>query len=256
MAKTQTNKAQNKPKTKPSIKIDPGTFLLVTGALANVTLWIGAFVSTEAQGPVTAWIRDIAIPVLGGVSGVAMGITVSFGLVYVFSALSKMQPTIERKKRNSDEVKVSTNFRFWFAVGSILMLLIISPALLFPYVLMLISGAKSLYEVLGSQWGWLWSVGRVVAADLALGAIALVHGVHVGATAATPQTAASDSQSGASKPAAKGSANKNKPAKVTAVAKCRWCEFEGSQNAVNAHVGRCKFKPTISMPVDVQRAEK
>lgn len=47
-------------------KLDFGIFLLITGALANITLWIGAFVSTEAAGPISQWVRDIFLPVLGG----------------------------------------------------------------------------------------------------------------------------------------------------------------------------------------------
>ncbi len=188
--------------------MDFGTFLLITGALANVTLWIGAFVSTEAQGPVSLWIREIAIPVLGGISGLSMGITVAAGLVFVLSHLSKMQPTFERKVRGKDEMKTIVNFRFWGALIAIVLLLIISPALLAPYVYMTIADKANLFDVLGIYWSQIWSVGRILAADLALGAIALVHGVQFGAVAAAKPatdsaTTSAHSDGGASRTATK-----------------------------------------------------
>ncbi len=163
-------------------KLDFGIFLLITGALANVTLWIGAFVSTEAAGPISQWVRDIFLPILGGISGLAMGITIAAGLVYVLGRLSKLKPMLERKMRGTDKYKEIPNIRFWGAAVAISLLLIISPALLAPYVYMTISNAGNLFEVLGQNWAGIWSVGRIVAADLALAAVALVHGVQLGAS--------------------------------------------------------------------------
>jgi hypothetical protein len=168
---------------------DFGIFLLITGALSNVTLWVGAFVATEAQGSVSVWVRNAFLPVLGGISGLAMGITVAAGLVYVIAKLNNMKPTNERKVRGKDEYKSTPNIRFYGAWSAIVMLLVISPALLAPYVYMTISGAGSLFQVLGEMWAGVWSVGRIVAADLAMGAVALVHGVHFGASAPGGQTA-------------------------------------------------------------------
>lgn len=174
-----------KKENKKKFKMDFGTFLLITGALANVPLWIGAFISTDAQGVVIVWIREMALPVLDSLAAVAMGITVAFGLVYVVVRLSKMKPTLETKVRGKDEYKSSPNIRFYGAVIALVLLLTISASLLSPIELLKLSSAQTLFDVLGTEWAGWWSLGRVVAADLALGAIALVHGVQFGATDAT-----------------------------------------------------------------------
>jgi hypothetical protein len=173
--KSQPKQAKPK-KKKPTM--DLGLVLLVTGALSNITIWVGAFLATEADGPVSEWVRAFFLPVLGGISGLAMGVTVTVGLVYVLARLGKMKPIIEQKVRGKDEFKSRPNIRFYGAWVAIALLLVISPALLGPYVFATISGAESLYAVLGAQWARAWSVGRIVAADLAMSAVALVHGVH------------------------------------------------------------------------------
>jgi len=170
-----------KPKNKNFI-FDFGLLLLITGALANITIWIGAFVATESQGPVGAWVHSSLLPVLGGISGLAMGITVTAGLVYVLGRLGRMKPTTEHKMRGKKKYQTVPNMRFYGAWASIILLLIISPAMLAPYVFMTISGAGSLYAVLGERWAGIWSVGRIIAADLAMSAVALVYGVHFAAT--------------------------------------------------------------------------
>jgi ABC-type transport system involved in multi-copper enzyme maturation permease subunit len=59
------NKQKNNKPNNHKIIFDLGLFLLITGALANVTIWIGAFVATEEEGPVGAWVREILLPILG-----------------------------------------------------------------------------------------------------------------------------------------------------------------------------------------------
>jgi hypothetical protein len=169
-----------KPKNEKKIQIDLGLFLLITGALSNITLWIGAFVSTEAAGPIGTWVREILLPILGGISGLAMGITATFGLVYVLARLSQLKPTVDQKVRGTKrKYKTIPNPRFYTAWASIILLVIISPVLLGPYALMLITGKESVYAVLGDFWARPWSVFRVLAADLALGAVAMVYGVQL-----------------------------------------------------------------------------
>lgn|GEM_PF-6843005 len=182
-------------------EFDLGLILLITGALANVTIWIGAFVATEAHGPVGDWVRDWLLPILGGVSGLAMGITVTMGLVYVLARLSVLKPTIDQKVRGKKKYKAVINMRFYTAWAAVLLLLIISPGLLAPYVFMVISGKSGIFEVLGDGWARVWSVGRILAADLALSAVALVYGVQLHALARggrAARTAKSPPQSGAS----------------------------------------------------------
>jgi hypothetical protein len=153
---------------KHKFQFDLGLFLLITGALANVTLWIGAFVATEADGPIGAWVREVLLPILGGISGLSMGITVTVGLVYVLARLNHLKPTVEQKvKGTKKKYKTVPNPRFYTAWGSIILLLIISPALLGPYVFMVIAGKENLYAVLGDWWARAWSVARIIAADLA-----------------------------------------------------------------------------------------
>lgn len=242
-------------KENKKIKVDFGTILLITGALANVPLWIGAFTSTSARdgGTVSTWIRVTALPVISAFAALAMGVTVAFGLVYVVVQLGKMKPVIETKVRGKDEYKTSINYRFYGALLSTVLLLAISAALLSPFELMMVSGSESLYTVLGARYAGLWSFGRVLAADVALGAIALVHGVQLGAFADAKPASESKSQSNGSGVAggrsAKGSGGKAKGAKPLVLVACRYqgagCAQTGSQNAMNAHAPHCKFKPTI-----------
>jgi hypothetical protein len=195
-----------KKKTEKKFEFDLGLFLLITGALANVTLWIGAFVATEAAGPIGTWVRDWLLPILGGISGLAMGITVTAGLVYVLARLNRMKPTTDRKVKGAKKkYKTVPNVHFYTAWASIILLLIISPALLAPYVFMVISGSSSIYAVLGDTWARVWSVGRIIAADLAMGAVALVYGVQLHAIAGSARPARGSK--GATQPVA--------PAKVT-----------------------------------------
>lgn len=175
MKKTTTN----------TFRFDLGLALLITGAMANLPVWIGAFMASDAQGEISLWVHNVLLPFLAGISAIAMGLTVTGGLVYSIVRLGSMKPTIEHKIRNKDEYKSIVNVRFYIAWGSVIILIVISPALLAPFVYMMVSGSESLFSVLGDPWSAVWSVGRVLAADLAMGAVALVTGVHLPANAAT-----------------------------------------------------------------------
>ena len=247
--------------TKPKINIDLGTVLLITGALANVTLWVGAFSSTEATGPVSDWIQTMLMPILGSVAGFAMGVTAVSGLVLVLWRLSAMQPTYERWVRGKDEYNTYVNYRYWMTVSVLVLLLVVSWALLSPFEFGRMKGTTSLYEILGETWSRWWAFGRVLAADLILAGVALVSGSHTGANRSAGSADGNSSQSdGSSKPASrsgKGSGRGAKAKKVVADIPCphagAGCPRTGTQNAMNAHAGKCKFKPTISMPVDVDQ---
>jgi len=254
-------KPQNKNKLISFPTVNIGNALLVTGALANVTLWIGAFSSTEAKGPVSTWINQTMLPILGSIAGFAMGVTAVAGLVLVLARLAQMQPTYERKVRGKDEYKTFVNYRYWMTVGVLVLLLAVSWALLSPFEFGRLSGAESLYDVLGQRWAGWWAVGRVLAADLVLAGIALVNGSHGGANrsagAAETSKPLSDGSSAGTTRSANGSGRSKTRAKQPANIPCphagAGCGYMGtSQNAVNAHAGKCKFKPTISMPLDLQ----
>lgn len=251
-----------KDKTKPfSFHFDLGTFLLVTGALANVTMWIGAFSSTEAKGPVGDWINAYLLPILGSVSGLAMGITAVAGLVFVLVRFAGMQPTYERKVRGKDEYKTHVNYRYWMTLAVLIVLVIVSWALLAPFAYAQLSGSQSLFTVMGDTWSKAWAVGRIVAADLVLGGIALVMGAHPGANRSAGEQPSSNSLSEGSGTSATRSATKSgrsaKAAKPAAIVPCRYagagCERTGSQPAMNAHARSCRFKPTIVMPVEEKK---
>lgn len=247
--------------TKAKKNIDLGTALLITGALANVTLWIGAFSSTEATGPVSMWIQSVLMPILGSIAGFAMGVTAVSGLVLVLWRLAAMQPTYERKIRGKDEYKTHINYRYWMTVSVLVMLLIVSWALLSPFEFGRMKGTTSLYEILGETWSRWWAFGRVLAADLILAGVALVSGSHPGANrsavAADGATSLSDGSSKAATRSATKSGRSAKPAKPAAIVPCRYagagCERTGTQPAMNAHARSCRFKPTIVMPMEEKK---
>jgi hypothetical protein len=226
-----SNKKTTKPKDTSRFSFDLGLALLLTGGLANVTIWIGAFVSSEASGPIGTWVHSVLLPVLGGVSGLAMGITVTGGLVYVLARINRMKPSSERKVRGKKKYQTVPNARYYTAWGAIILLLIISPALLAPYVYMTISGAVSLFAVLGATGAGVWSVGRVLAADLALAAVAMVHGVQLPALAGATQTRTTATQQPHSEPIAD-PAPKVQPAPATGTstpAGLRPCDVPGCE---------------------------
>jgi len=250
-----------KTKSKSKLKFDLGLFLLVTGALSNVTIWIGAFVATETQGPVSVWVRNFFLPILGGISGLAMGITVTVGLVFVLTKLAGMKPTIERKVRGKEKYTSRRNIRYYGAWGAIILLVAISPALLAPYVYMTISGQASLFSVLGDTWSAVWSVGRIVAADLAMGAVALVHGVQLGALAsATPATRTAKSATGSETPAKRSAKSAKKGAKELRVCDVEGCEMKYAwPQGKGAHLK--KHHPDLIVPKgialkDLMKAEE
>jgi hypothetical protein len=185
------------------LRFDLGLFLLATGAMSNITIWIGAFMSSEAESPINHFVSIWLLPILGGISGLAMALTVAIGIVFVIAKLNAMKPTIDRKvagkKKGTKITKTLPNARYYMGWGSIMLLLGISAAMLPPQVYMMMSGKPTLYAVLGDRWASLWSVARVLAADLALGAIAMVQGVHLPTSAgvtAQPAPATSATRSG------------------------------------------------------------
>lgn len=259
-------------------KVDIGMALLITGSGSNVPLWIGVFVSSEGNGPVVNWIRNSVLPVFNSLAGLTMALTVAVGLVYVLGRLSKLQPTTVRADRSAKGKKkgarVSTpNPRFWIAAGSIVALFIVSLILLSPYEYQLIGGQGTLFEVLGSNWAKAWAVARVLAADVALAAVAAVHGpIAMGESAplSKPLTKAgsksSDGSEQASSPAQQTSKSAQRdgqqtskrsksaqsaPAEASKPLSDYKCKYEvagcsktfTSQGAANAHSSRCSYNP-------------
>lgn len=259
-------------------KIDIGLALLITGSVSNIPLWIGVFVSSDGRGSVADWIRLSLLPLLNSLAGLTMAVTVAVGLVYVLGRLSKLQPTTVRTDRSAKGkkkgAKVSTpNPRFWIAAGSIVALFIVSLVLLSPYEYQLIGGQGTLFEVLGTGWAKAWAVARVLAADVALAAVAAVHGpiaLGEGAPLSRPLTKAiskpSDGPEQTSKPAQQTGQQTSKrsksaqsaPAEASKPLSSYPCKYaaagcdhtETTQGAANAHSGRCEFNPKNRIRVD------
>jgi hypothetical protein len=235
-------------KEKKKIKIDFGIVLLITGTLANISMWIGAFSSTEAKGPVGEWIALYLLPILGSFSGLAMGVTAVAGLVLVMIRLSAMQPTFERKVRGKDEYKTLVNYRYWMTAGVLALLIVASWALLSPFAFAQLSGSQNLYVLMGDGLSRWWAFGRIAAADLVIIGLALVQGTHAGANRSAGDGPQGNTLSDGKQPTANRSARSAKKSKPLSNIPCRFAgagcaRTFASQNAANAHARTCEYKP-------------
>lgn len=226
---------------KTNIKLNFGTVLLGLAALVNLARWVGIYTFTE-HAP--AWVGEV-IPVLDAISGLFTGLVIAGGLAFISHRLGALQPFTPKGK---------PVMRFWMTALSGLAILIMSAFLLPPYVRMTMPDELRV-EIHDLE---VWSVMAVLVGDLIVVAIAGADSKSAGFTRSAEEPTArkplsETSGSGANR-SARGSGRSAKPAKAAAVVECphagAGCEFKGTQNAVNAHAGRCKFKPTISMPVE------
>lgn len=226
-----------------------GTVLLGGAALVNLARWVGIYTFTK-NAP--AWVA-LVIPWLDAVSGLFTGLVIAGGLAFISHRLGALQPFTPKGK---------PVMRFWMTAVGGLAILIMSAFLLPPYVRMTMPEALRV-EIADLK---VWSVMAVLVGDLIVVAIAGADSKAAGFTRSADEQKPTELLSGASKPAAKGSAKgsgrSKKQAAAGAVYECphagAGCDVtKPTQEAINAHAGRCKFKPTISMPADVdQRAEK
>jgi formate-dependent nitrite reductase membrane component NrfD len=211
---------------KKTIKIQFGTILLVLAALVNLARWTGLFTFSD-HAP--AWIRDV-IPILDAISGLFTGLAVAGGLAFVVHRLGGLQPFTPTGK---------PVMRFWTATVSTVAILVLSAFLLPPYIRM--STPMELRAEISNLDAW--SVMAVLVGDLIIVAIAAVDSKSAGFTRSKPEPrpkTRSAKPSGRSKKAAARSAD--------FACKYQCGKAFPSQNAANAHAGKCKFKPTISMP--------
>lgn len=213
-------------KKNKSIKF--GTLLLVLAALVNLARWTGLFTFSD-HAPV--WVRDV-IPVLDTVSGLFTGLAIAGGLAFVAHRLGGLQPFTPKGR---------PVMRFWGAVISELLILILSAFLLPPYIRMT-TPAELRAEIPNLN---TWSVMAVLVGDFVIVSIALADGKAAGFTRSKPERPQKKRSAKPSKGSAKGS-------KKVKLVECRYagagCKRTGSQNAMNAHARSCEFKPTISMP--------
>lgn len=225
-------------KTQTKIKINFGTVLLGSAGLVNLARWIGLFTFTE-NAP--TWVKEV-IPVLDAVSGAFTGLVIAGGLAFIAHRLGALQPFTPKGK---------PIMRFWITAISGLSILIMSVFLLPPYIRMTMPDElKQEIKNLDT-----WSAMAVLVGDLIVVAIAGADAKSAGFTRSTDEQPLSKSLSDSS------GVSSGKPAKKSknkAVAGSFPCPHTGAgcdvvkmtQEAINAHAGRCKYKPTISMPVE------
>ncbi len=216
-------------------KVKFGTVLLILAGLVNLARWTGLFIFSDHAPD---WIQNV-IPVLDAISGLFTGFAIAGGLAFVSHRLGSLQPFTPKGR---------LVMRFWGTAVSELAILVMSAFLLPPYVRMTMPGQLRV-EISNLT---AWSVMAVLVGDLIIVAIALADAKSAGFTRSKVER----------KPAvrsAKGSGRSAKPSKKAAIVHCRYegagCKRTGSQNQMNAHAGKCPYKPTISMPVE-QKAMK
>jgi hypothetical protein len=213
-----------------------GTILLSLAALVNLARWTGLFTFSD-HAPV--WVREV-IPVLDTISGLFTGLAIAGSLAFVSHRLGMLQPFTPKGK---------PIMRFWGALVSELLILVLSAFLLPPYIRM--TTPAELRAEIGDL--KTWSVMAVLVGDLIIVAIALADGKSAGFTRSKserPQKTRSEKRSGRSAT----------PSKARATFPCHYapsCERTfTSQNAANAHARTCEFKPTISMPTEEKVTRK
>jgi hypothetical protein len=182
------------------------------------------------------------------ISGVNVGGLVLGVIVNVVVALAATRlPSLKGKSR------------VWSAWVGFGILILLSPSLVAPAMYLLIKD-------LAMAPGFLifLSIGLAAAPDIAIALGGFIAGKSLVNLLSDDEQTQSKPLSETSKPAKGRSANKSdrsKPgAKSLANVPCRHagagCEMVGTQNAMNAHAPHCKFKPTISMPVEKAGVEK
>jgi hypothetical protein len=223
-------------------KLNFGTILLVIAALVNVPRWVGLFTMSDSM---PQWVVDVNL-ILEYIGGVLMGLTIAGGLAFVTHRLGALQPFTEKGK---------PIIRFWGALITDMAIMIASAVLLPPYVRVLMP------VVLRSEIGQgidVWSIVAVLVGDLIIVAIALVDAKAAGFTRSpkpklTKRTAGSGSakQSGSLKSAQR---NKKplsgKKGSLKVGFPCPYVEngcdtVKATQNAINAHSGKCKYNPAL-----------
>lgn len=218
-----------------------GLILLVLAALVNLPRWTGLFVYSD-HAP--SWIRTV-IPVLDALGGLFAGLAIAGGLAFVSHKIGGLQPFTPKGR---------PVMRFWGAVVSEIVILVFSAFILPPYIRMT-TPADLRVEIpsIGT-----WSVMSVLVGDLIIVAVALADGKAAGFARSKPErTTRSRSAKGSGRSAkqangsAKGKQTKESLSKFPCPHAGAGCKVtKPTQNGINAHAGRCKYKPTTSMPTE------
>jgi len=216
-----------------------GTVLLVLAGLVNLARWTGLFTFSE-HAP--AWIQDV-IPVLDVISGLFTGLAIAGGLAFVSHRLGALQPFTPTGK---------LVMRFWGTAISGLAILIMSAFLLPPYIRMT-TPAELRAEIHDLD---TWSVMSVLVGDLIIVAVALADAKSAGFTRSAPEPKKKTRSAKTSGRSAKGKRTKGSLSQFVCPHAGAGCDVtKPTQEAINAHAGRCKFKPTIAMPKEEKKQE-
>lgn len=194
-------------------------------SIANALRLAWAYAEADAGGEV------LSFP---GAFGLLLGAGVSLGTAFIAGKLG------------GKLTKVRTTLVWCVLV----LLLVLEPTILAPITVSHMS--VTMETVLGPIMRWVWAVVLALVPSLVIAGIAVANGGLIEATAAKPLSETSEPVSGAAPLPAKKSGRSKSQSETKAKIACRYapqCDrtFE-SQNAENAHAGRCGFKPTISMP--------
>ena len=225
-----------------------GTILLSLAALVNLARWTGLFTFSD-HAPV--WVREV-IPVLDTISGLFTGLAIAGSLAFVSHRLGMLQPFTPKGK---------PIMRFWGALVSELLILVLSAFLLPPYIRM--TTPAELRAEIGDL--RTWSVMAVLVGDLIIVAIALADGKSAGFTRSKPQrpqTTRSAKPSKRTPTKNKIGATDSNAVRRTYPRKCEHCtEMIRTPNAVGGHMKKhhpelCKPKQSLAEVLFVPADEK
>lgn len=194
--------------------------ILYSIALANALRLAWGYAFADAGGNILS---------LPGAFGSLMGGAVSVGTAFISGKLGG-KLTKARKTLT------------WTAF---VILLVLEPFILAPITMNHM--APAMRTLLGPLFSWVWAAALALVPSLVLAGVAVANGGLVEATAQPPLSEGSGSLSGAAGGSAKGS---SKAAKVHCRYEGAGCKRTGTQAAMNAHAGKCPYKPTISMPAE------
>ena len=198
-------------------------------SIANALRLAWAYATADAGGKI------LSVP---GVFGMLLGASVSLGTAFVAGKLG------------GKLTKVRTII-LWITLG---LLLLLEPTILAPITMTHLP--VSMETLLHPIMRWVWSVVLALVPSLVLAGVSIANGGLVEAVASKPL---SETQSDAGSLPAKKNSRLKSLSKPQAEFPCRHAPQCGrtfkTQNAENAHAGRCGFKPTISMPIE-QELEK
>jgi hypothetical protein len=143
-----------------------------SAAAGNIGLWIMAGILSEGgQLPAFAQLAIV------GLSALALGLSMAFGLVEIAQKMATLPVEFERKHKDGS-VKITPNRRYQVA-RLVLFVIIGGESFLLMPIVVALATKTILPEILPGAWLWLWSFGRVAAsAALLAGLSAMLESGH------------------------------------------------------------------------------